>query len=80
MDNPAFHRRITEMTAAHIQQWIAYAMKMECRRCGENIFADEDEAREAAMALLEAGYKQPPVLREYHSVCDYCDHMLSKDD
>jgi ribosomal protein L37E len=59
------------MTAAPIEQWIAYAVKMECKRCGERIFGDEYEAREAAEALIEAGYGEPPVLREYHSLCDH---------
>jgi hypothetical protein len=68
------------MTAAPIEQWLAYAMKMECSRCGEPIFSDENDAREAAEALIEAGYGEPPVLREYHSVCDYCDHVMNKDD
>jgi hypothetical protein len=65
---------------APIQRWIAYAMKMECRACGDLLFNDEEEARDAAEAAIEAGHSQPPELREYHSYCGGCDHMLSKDD
>lgn len=65
---------------AHINLWLAYARKMECRRCGESIFHHEEDARESIEALIEAGCSEPTDLREYHSLCDYCDHVMSKDD
>jgi hypothetical protein len=69
------------MTNPSLRPWIAYAMKMECRRCGDQIFADEDDAEAFVQDAIDEGAEKPPDLRRAgRSYCDYCNHLLDKND
>jgi hypothetical protein len=73
-----------------VARWAKYAMKIECARCGEAIFVDEQEAIETIQFAAEHydldGNSAASEWRLYlcdctrDGLCDYCEHMMTKDD
>jgi hypothetical protein len=72
------------------ERWTRYCLKIECKICGEEIYADEEDARADVEHILTTNDfgPNPPIecLRDALTwfehegrFCDYHAYMLSKD-
>jgi hypothetical protein len=70
---------------------VRYLLKMECKRCGGSLFSDEDAARDEVEGIFATQEVRDESLGEdlraamsfaEHEgrYCDYCTHVLNKDD
>jgi hypothetical protein len=72
------------------ERWVRYCLTMECKRCGNPIFDDEDAAREEVETIIAADEFDEgtsiDALRDALSwsehqgrYCSWCTHMINKD-
>jgi hypothetical protein len=64
----------------NLESWARYAMKMECRSCGDELFSDEDDAHSAVDHALQMGAREPPELRDHYRDCIRCADVWTRDD
>src|SRR5262245_39116778 len=72
------------------ERWTRYVMKMECKRCGNPIYDDEDTARDDVKEILKNNdFGRAPEIEDLRGAltwlphegrwCDWCHHMMNKD-
>ena len=72
------------------ERWTRYCMKIECKRCGNPVYDNEENARDAVQTVLENNdfgpNPTPDELRDalswnenHGEFCDWCTHMMNKD-
>jgi hypothetical protein len=74
-----------------IERWTRYAMKIQCKACGEEIYAHEEDARSDIEHILSTNdFGSDPSIRDLRDAltwlehggkyCDYHTEMENKDD
>jgi DNA-directed RNA polymerase subunit RPC12/RpoP len=63
-----------------IERLVAYLMKIECESCGFEVYFPEDVEDEAKLLLAEYHGNLQDAIDQANRTCDYCSHMLTKDD
>jgi len=70
------------MNIDFVERCVRYMMKVECKRCTEQVYPHEDDARGLVKDWIEYDDLQDieGLKMRIDRICDYCDHMMSKDD
>jgi hypothetical protein len=77
---PPFTAKATSKTPME-ERWMRYVLKAECDRCGCEIFCSEENARDWVGCMIKDTDGSIDALRACLSdLCDYCEHMMTKDD
>src|SRR5262245_48087588 len=65
-----------------VERSVRYMMMIECKFCGDEVYPDEDEARELVRFWIDDdGMKDIEGLKErIDRTCDHCEDVLTRDD
>jgi len=79
----------SRMSAEQIERWANYAVKIQCKLCGEDVFAHIEDARDEVEHVAQHYDLGPEsaasewrlyLIDRTGGLCDYCEHMTTKDD